>query len=816
MRLPALFLFLLVWLTGCREGVPEAADPSDYLPESTLLVLRIHHSDALRSALQNNSLLEQLRTGNPASPIEIAHKQVLPLDFGESALVAFTRERDTALGWVAIFEEPGMVRPDSLGQETGPTPPAWMLPDSTTLFTQRVGKWRMVGTSQVLLEQAISSGKTESGGLKKALRTTNNQAAASLVYPRTALHPLEVLLEGKIPPSITDRMEPWTAFDLKMESDALLVQGLEIRPDSLWDNRKLFRGAPVLPLDELLEVTPSGATSLVGYSLLDPGQFLENQRGLLGHENPQNTLAEGVEQLARYSWEGKPYLVLRALNPDNLSEVFRSQQGEGTEFQTAALYSLQSDQALQEAFQPLLNEAPQWTWYARMGSHFIFSTDREGLENAISALNRKNTYLETPAYQSLREYLPSSATVMAMGSQAAPSDPLTNPEAALYLPEAIAARLPETYLFTAQLNSSEAFDLLEYQFRKKDDPSGGGTGVSQVLSLPLDGRVQAGPFFLKNHRTGEMDIAVQDDNNQFYLFSNTGSLFWKKELPGPIQGTIHQVDLYRNNRLQMAFNLPDRLVVLDRNGERVAPFPLEFEGGNLGPLAVFDYEGTRNYRLVFSQGSNILMYDGQGRAVRGFKYRDAGSPLLGPARHFRIGSRDYLVFALEDGRLEIRNRVGDTRVRVKETFNFSQNGVYLYRNTFAFTDREGHLVTIDPSGRVSRTPMNLNADHGIFATARTLAVMNDNIFQVKGNRAELDLGVYTAPEIFYLNDIIYVSVTDIQSQKVFLFRSNAAALPGFPVEGNGQPDMADMDNDRNPELAVRFRDSTVAVYRLQR
>ena len=90
-----------------------------------------------------------------------------------------------------------------------------------------------------------------------------------------------------------------------------------------------------------------------------------------------------------------------------------------------------------------------------------------------------------------------------------------------------------------------------------------------------------------------------------------------------------------------------------------------------------------------------------------------------------------------------------------------------------------------------------------------------NRFQVKANRKELELGVYTRPRIFYLNDIIYVAVTDLQSEQVYLFRSTAAPVSGFPVEGSGLADMADMDDDRSPELVVPFRDEQIRVYRIR-
>jgi hypothetical protein len=36
------------------------------------------------------------------------------------------------------------------------------------------------------------------------------------------------------------------------------------------------------------------------------------------------------------------------------------------------------------------------------------------------------------------------------------------------------------------------------------------------------------------------------------------------------------------------------------------------------------------------------------------------------------------------------------------------------------------------------------------------------------------------------------------------------------VEGSGPPDMADMDNGRNPELVVPYRDNAIRVYRIRR
>ena len=118
-----------------------------------------------------------------------------------------------------------------------------------------------------------------------------------------------------------------------------------------------------------------------------------------------------------------------------------------------------------------------------------------------------------------------------------------------------------------------------------------------------------------------MDIVVQDQNNVLYLFSNTGTLFWKKQLSGPIVGKIEQVDLYKNKRLQMAFRTPNRFLILDRNGKVVEPFDKKIFSEAPHHLSVFDYDLNRNYRFLLSHGKKIEMFDNKGLKVKGFKLK---------------------------------------------------------------------------------------------------------------------------------------------------------------------------------------------------
>ena len=164
--------------------------------------------------------------------------------------------------------------------------------------------------------------------------------------------------------------------------------------------------------------------------------------------------------------------------------------------------------------------------------------------------------------------------------------------------------------------------------------------------------------------------------------------------------------------------------------------------------------------------------------------------------------------------MKIRHRAGQDRIKVSQKIDFSNNEVFLYKNKFSVTDKKGILYQVASNGKLTTTNFNLSADHGMFATSKTLALMNDNELSIKGKKVALELGVYTAPKIFYIYDKIYVSVTDLQSQKIYLFDSQARPMANFPVFGSSPIDLADIDNDRKLELVAKDQENSLIVYKL--
>jgi len=122
--------------------------------------------------------------------------------------------------------------------------------------------------------------------------------------------------------------------------------------------------------------------------------------------------------------------------------------------------------------------------------------------------------------------------------------------------------------------------------------------VTELYNIKLDADLVNNPQLVTNHITKQKEIIVQDIKNNLYLISNRGKVLWKKQLQGPVLGEVQQIDMYKNGRLQLAFATPNRVYVLDRNGNNAAPFPLKFKDAITQPLSVFDYDNNKKYRLL--------------------------------------------------------------------------------------------------------------------------------------------------------------------------------------------------------------------------
>jgi len=85
---------------------------------------------------------------------------------------------------------------------------------------------------------------------------------------------------------------------------------------------------------------------------------------------------------------------------------------------------------------------------------------------------------------------------------------------------------------------------------------------------------------------------------------------------------------------------------------------------------------------------------------------------------------------------------------------------------------------------------------------------------IKGIPVKLPFGNYTRPKIFYINNTLYISITDLQAEKVYLYYSNGNSVGGFPIYGTSEADLSNADKDKSIELTVLSSDKEILIYQI--
>jgi hypothetical protein len=190
-------------------------------------------------------------------------------------------------------------------------------------------------------------------------------------------------------------------------------------------------------------------------------------------------------------------------------------------------------------------------------------------------------------------------------------------------------------------------------------PSAGNTGLwSATVGAPII----RGPFLLTDHLSRTLQVLVQDGKNRIALISCTGKVIWQRELDAPIMGEVHQVDRYRNGKLQMLFNTEGKIHLIDRNGKDVEQFPITLPEKASAPLNVFDYDGMKEYRILLpTVEAHLLNYGLDGKAVQGWVPPTTRATCSVPVQHLRMGNKDYLILVDHNGGVSVLDRKGAPR-----------------------------------------------------------------------------------------------------------------------------------------------------------
>ena len=817
MRHTLLYVVIVLLCINCTNNKTTKNYVLDLVPNNAALVFKINDFETLTDVLSTNEILKSLETQKAFANIKNTLKPLQHLSNQKKGLLALSID-STHLDYTYISNDSLLIRNwDSITSKSIETISfnntkitKYVIEDSTFFSSHIENNW-VLCSSQTLLQNIITNieNPNTNEALKRFYDVSNEEKILNVFLD---IEHGETLLKQLFDEDQNiSNFARWLTLDLTLNDTEILLNG--VAESNTDENKFLSFFQNTKPIqNKTWNLAPSDVNYITSFGLDDFKKYSANKTVLNSAKTALDSLLTTVEEIGITEYDNEHILFLRTYGTATLLDYFNEEKISTDEFSGNEIWELKSNLEIFEPLTPLIGEH-SFKYSSIIENTFIFSKSKSVLESVITKIKTGDTFDKTMLFNNAESKLTSSSSVLSI-SNLKGAVSILNESVSKTLGDSFNKSDLNDYVYGSQFIADAGFfhtNFLIKKITKEEDQN----SVSSAFEVQFNTDLATLPQFVTNHSNGRKEIVVQDQENILYLISNSGKILWKKQLDGLIQGKVQQVDLFKNGKLQLAFTTNNEFLILDRNGKEVKPFTKKFTGGNLNPLAVFDYEGTKNYRFVVTQDKKVFMYNGKGDIVNGYKYDKAEANILAAPQHFRIGKKDYIVFKLENGRLKITNRVGNTRVNVKDKFSFSENDIKLYQNKFTFTSEDGILYQIDSQGKSTSSNLNLAKDHGMDATSRTLVIMNDNILRIRDKKVELELGVYSKPIIFYLNDKIYVSVTDIQNQKIYLYDSQGASIPNFPIFGSSNIDMADMNLNKRAEFVFKDQENSIKVFKIR-
>ena len=781
MKKHLLYIIILVSFS-CSERYKTKTDVSEIIPSSHHTIIKVNAFSDLKAISQKNIPFKEFKIEDLLSKAGFLNT-TKPIYFSIS---------DNNYSFITKYSE-SLLQVDSisdiLSKKILDNDVIKTVNNKDTLY-HRIINGFFFGSENYTLVDTIK--KKSNPQLKKLLTTIDSKAEASIIFKNKSDN--DLILKRNTLKNSTE----YEVLDLNMEGDDISYSGFVRNNDTLF-RKNVFRNTVPQEFD-LANVIPKDVESFTRIAFDDYLIFSENISKLNATEKDSTSdilnLSNEVSVIKTKFGEA---ITIATLDENLLEEVVSEELNANSEaFKDVPIFKFEKDSIFRDRFLPFfsLEKASLGFVYRNFA---VFSNDKKTLQHIISQKVNNQTLATSEKFKDISMQLADESSYLIYKNGEGLYDFLNRP-AKGYNANAV------QYVY--ETNFAHINGILS-KYKKR--PSG--NSITDDFTVSLTSEILMQPQTVKNHRNNSYEIVVQDVLNNLYLISNSGQILWKRKLKGGILGKVKQIDIYKNGRLQLAFATQNYVYIIDRNGKDVGPFPKKFNDNITKPLSVFDYDNRKNYRLLVTQNKSLIMYNTEAKRVNGFKYKRASNTISSQPKHFRIGSKDYIVFS-QGEKLEVLNRQGKERVTVKGNIEFSNNSIFLYQNKFTTLTNTGQLAQVNTDGHINLKPFDLDTNSNINTTSKTLVAMSDNKLKIKSKILDLDFGNYTMPRIFYLYDKIYVSTTDLDAKKVFIYDSQGKLLPNFPVFGTASIELQNLDKKRGLELITQSDNKTIIVYKI--
>jgi hypothetical protein len=802
-----LFCFLL--LLGCDQTQTSSKELSSFVPHDATWVLKTSNLAALQSEAASNTLLSAYNTSALYKALHHKGSFLSYLNPKKESVISLTKRNDTLWDYTFATRHDSLVFViDSVANKSVETLEydgisiQRITLEGITGFTAVKDSVFIASTSQQQLQDILKGKTRDSKHFEKAFKVLkNNELTAIIAKPSFQFSNGDTAL-----------LADYSALDVILKPNGISASGVALAQDSLPKLLSVFKGQ-VAQQNDLEKLIPNSATNALSITISDASLFISNLKKFHRDDSAVTKLDlfGSTSEIGEINMPEGNAIVLKSIDSELTRDALASSLTELETYRDISIFNYSEGGIFKQTFHPFV-QSDTLSLAFQLDNFFVFAENKSVAETIISTV-KNNTYLgKSPAFENIQAQISTASSFLVYGINDGVADVVQN----ALKNEAISLKpskeLTGFSLALLQFRFDRDFAHVHFVCEETGNAKSSIAGISEVFSKTLEQAIMGTPQFYSNNRSGTKNIVAQDISNTIHLLSNEGKTLWTKKLDGAIIGTINEVDLVRNGNKQLAFTTKNKLYVLDRNGKDVGPFPITFKDDITQPLSVFDYDNNRKYRFVIVQGNEILLYNSQGKVVNGFNFRKAKSRIVLPVEHIRIGNKDYILVGEDNGKLNILSRTGKSRVSVGKNFNFSENRIEREGTSFVVITTENEKNSIDTQGKVTTQKLNVADNYHFVTLGNTKVTLDDNLLRINGKLAELPLGVYTAPRVFNINRDTYVTITEIQEKKVYLFDKNGTLVNGFPVFGSSAASLSEAKNKLL--LTVIGQDNEIVLFEL--
>ena len=792
-RIALLFTISLL-ISSCDSYESSHRSMLDFIDPSWALIYTVDDVSQIEKDLQDNVLLGKISTTKLQQVLK-KHPFIGKLPYSSEILIALPKAQDTANNVLVIAKSHKTTPQDSL-QNTSPPKKGIVIKkySGETIYQAQVGDYILLSGTKKYLEKALKQEKNQDLALVKLMGSNTFKGIS--VYTK-----YNTFLDSEA------TLSAWNGLDLTLVSKGIQGSGIAMIQDSL-QLLSVFKGQQSHGFS-MASMIPNTALRgrAIGYS--NAGLLHQNIK-IYKKDSTQVVLPdvfETLKSIGQVVLNNGEITLMESLDSQLSLESLAKYISRGETYRDVILYSCNTPSIVSRTFSPLL-QGHQINVLFSIDNYIIGASNMEVAQQYINAIETRSTLSEASYFKNSTQQLPTTSSLLVFEQQytAGFSRQVMGDKPT----QQIANDFP---IAIFQYKYDTSFAHINFISHKAGKEIKKAKGVTQLITIDVGKTMLGDPQFFTNHKTNEKEVVVQDIENKLHLFALSGTKLWTKALDNPILGGIQEIDLFGNGKKQLAFTTKNKLYVLDRNGKQVAPFPITFRDQITQPLAVFDYDNSKKYRFVVIQDNEVVMLDKKGKTVKGFTFKKAKSSIIGTPQHIRLQNKDYLLFQQENGTLSILSRTGKERVRVSEKLTLTGAPILKTRTSFVLVTKDNEQKTISQSGKITSKKINATNEYSLNIVRDNTISLSDNHLRVNSKHIELPFGIYTSPRVYYANKKGYVTTTETQEKKTYLYNFDGALLKGFPVYGATSAEV--IASNKNVFVLTKEDDTKCIVYQIK-